>query len=133
ETYEITADSVIDRRNTEESKEARLPQLAGNKPVVFLVDGNTASASEMLITAMHAAKRATVVGFKTFGKGIAPIHLGLPRHAQVQITYGYWHAADGASIHKTGMTPDVVLDNREGIVGAVDEATAVIEKQLSKN
>lgn len=83
----------------------RLPNLVGNKPVIILVNGNSASASEMFSGALRDAVGATLVGTKTFGKGIAQITVNLERGASVQVTFAEYFLPKGDSVHGKGIQP----------------------------
>ena len=81
-------------------------------PLLLLVNGGTASSSEILTGALKDNGRATVIGSQTFGKGISqevrPFAGGY-----IQITTGHFYTPDGSDIHKIGITPDIVIDEPE--------------------
>lgn len=87
----------------------RVANLTGKKPVVMLVNGGSASASEMLAGALRDHGRATLVGTKTFGKGISQLNLDLPFSTSMQITFSKLYHPKGATIHGVGMNPDEVV------------------------
>ncbi len=85
-------------------------------PVAVLVDGGTASASEIVTGALQDRHRATVVGEKTFGKGVFQEIENLPNGGALDITVGEYFTPDGRNLGpkdgKRGLTPDVpVKDN----------------------
>ncbi len=83
--------------------------LAGIKTVV-LVDGGSASASEILAGALSDNGAATLVGEKTFGKGSVQTIVDLGSGGQVKVTIAKWYTPNGKNISKEGITPKVVVD-----------------------
>lgn len=83
--------------------------LAGIKTVV-LVDGGSASASEILAGALSDNGAATLVGEKTFGKGSVQTIVNLGSGGQVKVTIAKWYTPAGKNISKEGITPKVVID-----------------------
>ena len=78
-------------------------------PVVLLVNGGTASASEILTGAMRDNGRALVVGSQTFGKGIMQFTIAF-MGGYLNITVANYYTPSGANIHEIGITPDFVVD-----------------------
>jgi carboxyl-terminal processing protease len=83
--------------------------LALTQPMVVLVDGDSASASEITTAALHDYKRATVVGEKTFGKGSVQVDFPLPDGADLHLTVERWFGPAGETIEGQGVTPDRVV------------------------
>ena len=81
-----------------------------DKPLVVLVDGNSASASEVLAGAIKDYKLGTLVGTTTFGKGIVQTLLPLQDGSGVKITTSSYYSPKGTNIHGTGIEPDVVCE-----------------------
>lgn len=79
-------------------------------PAVVLVNENTASASEIFTGAMRDFKKATIVGTKTFGKGIVQITYPLSDGSAVKVTNAKYFTPKGECIHKKGIKPDVVIE-----------------------
>jgi carboxyl-terminal processing protease len=79
-------------------------------PTVVLVNGNTASASEIVSGALHDYKAATLVGEKTFGKGVFQDLINLSGGAELKVTTGKWYTPNGANINQQGITPDKIVD-----------------------
>lgn len=80
-----------------------------NKPTVVLVDGASASASEILSGALKDNKKAVIVGSKTFGKGLVQQIVPLPNQTGINITIAKYLTPAGFDINKKGIEPDVVV------------------------
>ncbi len=99
--------------------------------VAVLVDGNTASASEIVAGALQDTGRATLVGTKTFGKGTIQEWLPLPNDfGGMRLTVLRWLTPDGRWIHDTGIEPEVVVD--ASVAAAAGSATgdATLDRAL---
>jgi carboxyl-terminal processing protease len=84
-----------------------------NKPLVVLVDGGSASASEILSGALQDNKRAVLVGAKTFGKGLVQSVQPLLDGSGMAVTIAKYFTPAGRDINKSGIQPDVVLELTE--------------------
>jgi carboxyl-terminal processing protease len=84
-----------------------------DKPLVVLVDGGSASASEILSGALQDNDRATVVGSKTFGKGLVQSVRGLGNGAGLAVTIAKYLTPDGRDINKEGIYPDIKVELSE--------------------
>ncbi len=84
--------------------------ILGNMKTVVLINGNSASASEITAGALREYGKATLVGQKSYGKGSVQIVLGLPGGSQMKVTEARWYTPKGKNIDKTGIEPDVKVD-----------------------
>lgn len=80
-----------------------------NLPMVVLVNGSSASASEILTGALKDYKKATVVGEKTFGKGIVQTIIPMDKGEGLKLTISEYFSPNGNKIHKQGVKPDVEI------------------------
>ena len=80
-------------------------------PTVALVDGSSASATELLVGALQDSKTATIVGTKTYGKGIAQVVGGLGDEGSFKLSVLYFVTPNKKQIDKKGITPDYVVSN----------------------
>jgi carboxyl-terminal processing protease len=101
--------STVDRQGEVEQQSANNQQLT-NKPLVVLVDGGSASASEILSGALQDHKRAVIVGTKTFGKGLVQSVRSLGDGSGLAVTIAKYLTPNGRDINKHGIDPDVVIE-----------------------
>lgn len=84
-----------------------------SQPIVVLVNSGTASAAEIITGALQDDKLATVVGTKTFGKGIAQEIIPMQNGGDLKITVADWYTPKGRNIEHTGLLPDIYADGNE--------------------
>jgi carboxyl-terminal processing protease len=80
-------------------------------PMIALVNGGSASASEIVAGCLQDHKRALVLGTQTFGKGSVQTILPLEDSAAIRLTTARYYTPNGRSIQATGITPDIVVEN----------------------
>ena len=115
--------AMTERRGSEIVKTLRTTgtPILGNMKTVVLINGNSASASEITAGALREYGKATLVGQKSYGKGSVQIVLGLPGGSQMKVTEARWYTPKGKNIDKTGIEPDVKVDlSAEDINNNVD-------------
>ena len=98
------------------------------KPVVVLVNGASASASEILSGALKDYHKATLVGRKTFGKGLVQKVVPLPNSTGVNVTIARYLTPNGTDINKLGIKPDVEIGNEFDIVVNNSQKDVQLEK-----
>jgi carboxyl-terminal processing protease len=84
--------------------------ISAKKPIVVLVDGGSASASEILAGALQDNKRAQLVGMKTFGKGLVQSVIPLSDRAGMTVTIAKYYTPNGTDINHKGIQPDVEVN-----------------------
>lgn len=89
-------------------------------PLVVLVNGNSASASEIFSGAMQDSGKAKLVGTTTFGKGIVQSVIPLSDGTAVKLTIAKYFTPNGNDIHKKGITPDYEVELPDGQTSAVN-------------
>ncbi|WP_016951152.1 carboxyl-terminal processing protease CtpB [Anabaena sp. PCC 7108] len=112
---------TVDRVGSSEETKANRTALT-NRPLAVLVDGNSASASEILTGALKDNKRAVVIGGQTFGKALVQSVHQLADGSGLAVTIAHYYTPKGTDINHKGITPDIKLD-----------LTAAQERQLASN
>lgn len=103
-------------------------------PVIILVNGNTASAAEILTGAMKDYDKATVLGTTTYGKGIIQNTYSLGDGTAVEFTVGQYYLPNDETIHQQGIDPDIELDmdSEAYLKDGTDNQLEAALKQLKK-
>ena len=122
-----------------------LPEAVKTVPMVVLVNGGSASASEIVAGALQDHKRAVIMGQRTFGKGSVQTILPLGNNTAIKLTTARYYTPNGRSIQAKGIEPDIPLDDGSGgeasplklreaeltkhLTGGDDEKQAVVAKK----
>ena len=99
-------------------------------PMAVLVNGGSASASEVLTGALKDYEKATVIGTKTFGKGIVQTVIPLGDGTGISITTSKYYSPKGVCIHGVGITPDITVEMDES--KQISELSSAEDIQLQK-
>jgi carboxyl-terminal processing protease len=109
-----------------------LPALAKSVPMVVLVNGGSASASEIVAGALQDHKRATVIGTQTFGKGSVQTIMPLGNSTAIKLTTARYYTPSGRSIQAKGITPDIIVEE-PGATAQSRLREADLERHLSND
>jgi len=124
-------------RRPEDTKRhnARAGDLAEGKPMVVLINGGAASASEIVAGALQDHRRAIILGTKSFGKGSVQTIMRLPGNVGMRLTTARYFTPSGRSIQAKGIEPDIVVEQArvETITGPRRNREANLRGALDKD
>lgn len=105
---------IVSTRGREASETRRFDATEGDlshgKPIIVLINGGTASASEIVSGALQDLKRATILGTRSFGKGSVQTIIQLGDNGALRLTTALYYTPSGRSIQGTGITPDIKVN-----------------------
>jgi carboxyl-terminal processing protease len=96
----------------QEYKSQKLPRLLNYK-VVILINGGSASASEILSGALRDDRSVKLVGDKSFGKGTIQEPININGGSGLHVTTAKWLTPNGTWVHGVGLTPDISVANKD--------------------
>lgn len=108
-----------------------LPEEFTRVPMVVLVNGGSASASEIVAGALQDHKRAVILGTQTFGKGSVQTILPLGNNTAIKLTTARYYTPSGRSIQAKGIVPDIVAE--DPATAAFDSSLRLREADLAKH
>lgn len=127
--------TVVTQRGTygEEALTASGNDILAGIPTVVLVDGGSASASEITAGALHDNGAARLIGVKTFGKGVVQQLVDFNDGSELKVTVASWYRPNGQNINKRGITPDQTValsdaDSKAGNDTQLNAAEAYLNK-----
>ncbi len=115
---------------TPESRFRRLAEIGDvmdGGAVMVLVNGGSASASEIVAGALQDHDRALIIGTTTFGKGLVQTVIPLSRGRAIKLTTSHYYTPSGDSIHEIGIVPDIVVEGSSEYPGL--SATATVDRE----
>lgn len=107
----LTASREFYLRPNQDDYLKNLPGWVKNVPMIVLVNGGSASASEIVAGALQDHKRAIILGTQSFGKGSVQTILPLGNGTAIKLTTARYYTPSGTSIQAKGITPDIVVED----------------------
>jgi len=108
-----------------------LPAIFKTVPMVVLINGGSASASEIVAGALQDHKRAVIMGTQSFGKGSVQTILPLGNNTAIKLTTARYYTPNGRSIQATGIVPDIIVE--DPATAAQDNTFRVREADLERH
>ena len=130
--------SIVGRNGYRYDVMARDTDLEIKKPVIILVNGASASASEILSGALKDYHKAKIIGTKTYGKGMVQKIIPLPNETGLNLTIAKYLTPKGKDINKKGISPDIEVEFTQKDISErkdvqLETAKHVLEKIIAKN
>ncbi len=130
--------NVVARKGKKNIYNAKDEGCIYENPVVVLIDSSSASSSEILASALHDNKRATLIGTKTYGKGLVQKVFSMPNKTGMNLTIAKYLTPNGTDINKSGIKPDYIVTlSHDDFINNNDSqlnyAKNFLEKKISTN
>ena len=126
----INGDTILVQKskhsNDDTTKSDTNKAILSDMKTIVLVNGSTASASEIVAGALQDYDKATVVGETTYGKGVVQTMFDFPNGSKLKVTTASWYTPKERSINKTGIEPDVKVER------SYEDINAMRDPQMDK-
>jgi carboxyl-terminal processing protease len=118
-------------RNADDSERynAEPGDLTGGKPIVVLINGGSASASEIVAGALQDHRRAIILGAKSFGKGSVQTIMPLAGQGAMRLTTARYYTPSGRSIQGLGIEPDILVEERTLTTAEVEDESPAARRR----
>lgn len=120
--------------DSHQSFDAGARAVDSQRPILVLVNGASASASEIVASALQDSRRAVVVGSASFGKGSVQTVLSLPNQGALTLTWARFHAPSGYALSRRGVLPNIctskIDQETDVIVAALDTGDLIVDRAL---
>ncbi|MBY0430700.1 MAG: S41 family peptidase, partial [Rhodospirillales bacterium] len=118
-----------------QSYDAKPGDIGEKVPLVVLIDGKSASASEIVAAALQDSGRAVVVGTNSYGKGTVQTVIRMPNDGEMTLTWSRFHSPSGYALHGLGVLPTLCTANEQvpetALIADVREGTSKVGLQLA--
>ncbi len=128
-------DEVVQERGTVgiQTYDANGNDILNGIPTVVLIDGGSASASEITAGALHDNKAAWLIGTKSFGKGVVQQLIDFPDGSELKVTVASWYRPNGQNINHKGITPDQTVNTSSSSTTSSDAQLLAAETYLASH
>jgi carboxyl-terminal processing protease len=128
----LDAGEIVSTRGRDPAQSERfnatVGDLAQGKPIVVLINGGSASASEIVTGALQDHRRAIVVGTKSFGKGSVQTVMPIRGDGAMRLTTARYYTPSGRSIQALGIAPDIVVEQPPRVPASTEDAVTTFSR-----